>query len=56
MTIKIKKLTIIIITITIITNSKTKKIIIEKMINSITKSVVAEIEILLNLLTFKKKS
>ena len=37
-------------------NLKTKKIMIEKMINLITKSVIIKIEILSNLLTIKKKS
>ena len=41
---------------TIMTNLKTKRIIIEEMINLITKNVAAEIEILRNLLIIKKKS
>ena len=54
----IKKITIIIITITmmIITSSKTKRITIEKITNLITKNVAAKIEILSNLLTIKEKS
>ena len=46
-------ITIIIITITI--NSKTKRIIIEKIINLTMKSVIAKIETLSNLLTIKEK-
>ena len=51
-----KKMMIIIIIITMIINSKTIKIIIEKMINLTTKSVITKIEILSNLLTIKEKS
>ena len=52
----IKEITIIIIIITITINSKTKRIMIKEMINSITKSVVAKIKTLLNFLTIKEKS
>ena len=47
---------IIIITIMIIINSKTKKTAIEEIINLIIKNVVIKIEILSNLLIIKEKS
>ena len=51
----IKEITIIIIIITITINSKIKRITIERIINLITKSVIAKIETLSNLLIIKKK-
>ena len=52
----IKEMMIIMIIMTIMINSKTKRITIEEMINLIIKNVVVKIEILLNLLIIKEKS
>ena len=52
----IKEMTVIMIIMIITISLKTKRIMIEEMINLITKSVVAKIEILSNFLTIKGKS
>ena len=52
----IKKMMIIMIIITIIINSKTKKTAIEEIINLIIKNVVIKIETLSNLLIIEEKS